>query len=80
MDNSPCFLFKENCLSQSRRLPPLSGGESSRLEWIVGLQYVFNNYSSAGSSVVFSFGGITSEKIKNAINAATKPGTIGWLK
>jgi len=48
--------------------------------WIVGLQYVFNNYSSAGSSVVFSFGGITSEKIKNAINAATKPGTIGWLK
>ncbi len=48
--------------------------------WIVGLQYVFNNYSSAGSSVVFSFGGITSEKIKNVINAATKPGTIGWLK
>ena len=48
--------------------------------WIVGFQYVFKTYSSAGSSVVFSFGGITSEKIKNATNAATKPGTIGWLK
>ena len=53
---------------------------AARLEWIVELQYVFNNYSSAGSSVVFSLGGITSEKIKKAINAATKPGTIGWLK
>ena len=35
------------------------------------------NYSSGASSVVCFFGGITSEKIRNAINAAISPGTIG---